>query len=274
MSLKQQTKEQYEAILQSVMNDPELKDDKARLQQFSNTYKDIVLAEPAIMEWEFDHWEKQTVSEFNSAITFIIFAAIFSVYAMSENWYMFTGPLAGIIIFINSMLMYPIRFKHKLTESGVYVYRYKRGKKIRQFLAGFLLLITVIAGIVLTFYMGLMAFAGAGAGMLGIFTFYALIQKQDKVKEAAIPWQGMFLVSDYSKNSFLRKDRNFFIHYMDVRCSVNDYERVKGVIKSKMREDVLYTEEENDDYCSDEFHEAIKRRELELPFYDGRLFDR
>ncbi|MCG7500205.1 hypothetical protein MHO82_25485 [Vibrio sp. Of7-15] len=41
------------------------------------------------------------------------------------------------------------------------------------------------------------------------------------------------------------------------------------MIQSKMREGVLYTEEENDDYCSDEFHEAIERRKLELPFYSG-----
>ncbi|MCG7500230.1 hypothetical protein MHO82_25615 [Vibrio sp. Of7-15] len=270
MDLKR--KEQYEAIRQSVMNDPALTDDTARLQKFSDTYKDIILSEPAIMEWKFDHWDKNTVGDFYIMMISIIIAATFSIFAMPDDWFFFTGGISVILLFINAMLMYPIRYNHKLTESGVYVYQYKRGKKIRQLLAGLLLLITVVAGIILTFYMGLMAFAGAGAGMLGIFTFYALVQKQDKVKEIAMPWQGMFMISAYSKNSFLRKDRYFFIHYMDVRCSVNDYERVNEIITSKMREGVLYTE--NDDYFTDEMDNSIKRRKLELPFYDGRLFER
>ncbi|MCG7499620.1 hypothetical protein MHO82_22400, partial [Vibrio sp. Of7-15] len=240
---------------------------------FSNIYKDIILAEPAIMEWEFDHWEKQTVSEFNSAITIIIGTTIFGLFVIPDYWFYLTGIIAGLLTFINAMLMYPIRFKHKLTESGVYVYQYKRGKKIRQFLAGFLLLITVIAGIVLTFYMGLMAFAGAGAGMLGIFTFYALIQKQDKVKEAAIPWQGIFLVSAYSENSFLIKERRFVSHYMTIRCSASDYDEMKSIIRSKVREDAAYTESAHLGF-TDEVNDALKRKEEELPFYNGRLFKR
>ena len=279
MSLKQQTKEQYEAIRQSVMNDPELKDDTERLQQFSNTYKDIILAEPAIMEWEFDHWERQTVGEGLIGLFITVLAGVLA--AFSPDFLVVAVGLGLLMLFINAMLTYPIRFKHKLTESGVYIYRYKRGKKIRQFLAALLLLITVVAGIVSTFYMGLMAFAGAGAGMLGIFTFYALIQKQDKVKEVAQPWEGIFIVTANLTNSILRKDRNFVLHYVevkctvknyeDVKCTVKNYEDVKEAIKSHVRQDAFY-KEGGVPFDFDKRNEVVNKLHVEQPFYEGDLY--
>ncbi|QUJ69847.1 hypothetical protein KDD30_16875 (plasmid) [Photobacterium sp. GJ3] len=248
------------------MRDQALLDDSSRLVVFMERYVSLMKDESAILEWEKDVWVKGL-----RLILLIMFVFLFSitVFVYLDN------NKGGIIIgsiFLSSMLLigllscYPDRHQYKITETGIYFRGYRRGRRFRQSAFKFMMIVCIPLVLFSLIWGGPMIFAGAGAGMLGIFALPAMM-KERKPKEMAIPWEAIFIFCNYTEKSFTKEDKVIIPQYqIKLRCNGELANRVEDIIREKMRPDCIYTEDYFSDIESDDLKFAKEKLMDELPF--------
>ncbi|MCG7499618.1 hypothetical protein MHO82_22390 [Vibrio sp. Of7-15] len=276
MDLKR--KEQYEAIRQSVMNDPVLKDNPSRLVSFMEHYIEHIKNEPAIMEWEMNLWERYTREIFVFIYCGLFFFTV-SGYIFSDNTVVQeTNRNLGIFVmltlaFLIAMSLSPERYYHKITSTGIYVYSYKRGKAYREKLVMGLLVVGSIAAVVLLFILGPMAFAGAGAGTLGLFSLAAMA-KDKPPKEIALPWEAIYFMEYIEEDRWLEKERMICLQgHIDLICNIDNYQEARRHIELYLREDLYIIKDIFSECESLYFLKVQEKIEKEIDFLLSGLPD-
>ncbi|MCG7499617.1 hypothetical protein MHO82_22385 [Vibrio sp. Of7-15] len=269
MDLKR--KEQYEAIRHSVMNDATLKDNPSRLVSFMEQYIEHIKNEPAIMEWEMNLWERDIreifVFIFSCLLFFTISGYIFSDNKETQEVIRNLGVfLICMQSFFLAMSLSPERYYHKITSTGIYVYSYKRGKAYREKLVMGLLVVGGIAAVVLLFILGPMAFAGAGAGTLGLFSLAAMA-KDKPPKEFALPWEAIFAIEVDEHNGLFKKKKIFSVQLqVDVVCDAKNYSEVRNILDHYKMECTQYIKPGRKNRQTAEFEKLMEESEKEIEF--------
>lgn len=278
MHSNKENRQRYDSIRQSVMNDTTLKDNPSRLVAFMSKYKDHIKNEPAIMEWEINLWERYTREIFFFFFSCLFFFTI-SGYIFSDNkeTQEVIRNLGFFLIlmhlFIVIMSLAPERYYHKITSTGVYVYSYKRGKEYREVLVKGFLIIGGIAAVVLLFILGPMAFAGAGAGTLGLFSLAAMA-KDKPPKEIALPWEAIYFMEYIEEDRWLEKERMICLQgHIDLICNTDNYQEARRHIELYLREDLYIIKDIFSECESLSFLKVQEKIEKEIEFLLSGLPD-
>ncbi|MCG7500206.1 hypothetical protein MHO82_25495 [Vibrio sp. Of7-15] len=264
-------KQRYDTIRKSVLSDSNLTDRPSQLVAFMEHYIEHIKNEPAIIEWEMNLWERYTREIFVFVYCGLFFFTV-SGYIFSDNTVVQeTNRNLGVFVmltlaFLIAMSLSPERYYHKITSTGIYVYSYKRGKEYREKLVKGLLVVGGIAAVVLLFILGPMAFAGAGAGTLGLLSLAAMA-KDKPPKELALPWEAIFAIEMDEQNGLFRKKKIFFVQFqMDLVCDVNNFSEVRDILNKYKMEQTLYVRQGSEDKDSQAFQDMKDSSKKEIDF--------
>ena len=271
MHRNQENRQRYDSIRQSVMNDTTLDDNHARLVSFMEQYKEHIKNEPAVIEWEANLWERYTREIFVFIYCGLFFFTV-SGYIFSDNTIVQeTNRNLGIFVmltlaFLIVMSLSPERYYHKITSTGIYVYSYKRGKAYREKLVKGLLVVGGIAAVILLFILGPMAFAGAGAGTLGLLSLAAMA-KDKPPKEFALPWEAIFAVGVDEHNGLFRKKKIFSAQFhIKLVCERYICSEVQRILKQYKMDGVLYVKPGRKNRQTNEFKKLKENSTKEIDF--------
>ncbi|MCG7500231.1 hypothetical protein MHO82_25620, partial [Vibrio sp. Of7-15] len=252
-------------------NDATLKDNPSRLVSFMEHYIKHIKNEPAVMEWEMNLWESGS----REGAIFLILLGFF----ISISGYLFFDDVGAqqlfiiiglglilLFVFITAMYVAPECYYHKITPTGVYVYSYKRGKVYREALVKGFLIVGGIAAVVLLFILGPMAFAGSGAGTLGLFKLAAMVK--DKLpKEFALPWEAIFAIEVDEHNGLFRKKKIFSVQLqVDMVCDIKNYSEVRNILDHYKMECTQYIKPGRKNRQTAEFEKLMEESEKEIEF--------
>ncbi|MDO6707213.1 hypothetical protein [Photobacterium sp. 1_MG-2023] len=248
------------------MSDQALLDDSSRLVVFMERYVSLMKDESAILEWEKDVWAKG-LRLMLLVMSLMLFSMTIVVYLEYDDGGLIFGTLSFFVMLLIGLLScYPDRHQYKITETGIYFRGYRRGKRFRQSAFKFMMIVCIPLVLFALIFGGPMIFAGAGAGMLGIFALPAMM-KERKPKEMAIPWEAIFIFCNYTEKSLMKEDKVIIPQYqIKLRCNGELANRVEDIIREKMRPDCIYTEDYFSEIDSDDFKFAKEKLMDELPF--------
>ncbi|MCM0148721.1 hypothetical protein KCN56_09130 [Photobacterium galatheae] len=260
------TQDEYDQIRQAIMADRSYKNDDERLIAFKGTYQEMIHSEEAVAEWDMEFYPPSLKFESSFFLFFYIITNFF-VYFYMDDMFIVSLTVLGFIFISPMLLMFPpICYKHKFTKSGFYVLKYKKGKKARKIIMILYLVLATFAVVYAMMTVGFMAFAGAGAGVLGLFSFITIVAKENRVTEAYFPWNGILIVDAENNRSFWGDDCRFDLNIYEVRTELKDYEKIKNLILGFIRSETYFTDT-GYDFNSEKGKQANKILEKELPFY-------
>ncbi|MCM0148723.1 hypothetical protein KCN56_09140 [Photobacterium galatheae] len=260
------TQDEYDQIRQAIMAERCYKNDDERLIAFKGIYQNIIHSEEAVAEWELEFYPPSHKVELFLFVLFYIAFNTFIYYYVGDS-VVTTLIASGVILFSPMLLMFhPICYRHKITQSGFYVLKYKKGKKIRTIILKIYLVLASFAVIYALMTVGFMAFAGAGAGVLGIFVFIAIVAKDNRVSEVFFPWRGVLIAEAVNNSGFWGDDCRFELNNYELRSELKDFEMIKDLILKNIRNESYFTDT-GYDFNSEKGKQANKILEKELPFY-------
>ncbi|QUJ70144.1 hypothetical protein KDD30_18590 (plasmid) [Photobacterium sp. GJ3] len=260
----------YQNIRDSIINDSTIATNEERLAEFMKIYCDIIKKENPLLAWERDKWE----GGLRGIFAFVILCSVFISYAIyffgdehNKDVGMILGiGLISIISFLMLIVLYPERYQHKMTTTGIYIRFYRRGKKVRQRTIRFFLLISIPTVILLFLMMGPMAFAGAGAGALGVFSIAGVFREKDPV-EMALPWEAIFCIYVNDEFGFFSSEKGFNIQFMlDLICDKSNFDQVKQILDAHTMNHLIYMRDYSVDLRSEEFNQLMDIGRKEVPF--------
>ncbi|UTM59040.1 hypothetical protein L4174_020200 [Photobacterium sp. CCB-ST2H9] len=262
--------QQYQKIRDSIVNDTKFTTDAERLAAFMKSYCNIIKNEKPLFEWKKDRWEKGLRG--GCLFFFLVSISISSaIEFLGDEYLKGTGLVVGAVmlsILLISMLLacYPERYHHRITETGIYVRSYRRGKKIRQGTLRVFLLLAIPTVIGLFLIMGPMVFAGAGAGALGVFSMATVFREKEPV-EKSLPWESIFVVKIFDENNFFSSNKCFDIHFrFDLICDDSNFDEVKKILDNCMSDKMIYINDYLIDTRTDKYKKLIDYVRNEIPF--------
>ncbi|GAB6263007.1 hypothetical protein [Photobacterium sp. R1] len=266
--------QQYQKIRDSIVNDTKFTTDAERLAAFMKSYCNIIKNEKPLLEWKKDRWEKGLRG--GCLFFFLVSISISSaIEFLGDEYLKGTGLVVGAVmlsILLISMLLacYPERYHHRITETGIYVRSYRRGKKIRQGTLRVFLLLAIPTVIGLFLIMGPMVFAGAGAGAgagaLGVFSLAAVFKEKEPM-EMALPWESIFFIRVINEKGVFTNEKAYRIQFrFDLICDNSNFEKVKEILDSQKIDNLIYIRNFFLDTRTEEFNELFEFGRNEIPF--------